>query len=655
MNLTLVDFDDKSPYELIELLNTVVGELDEEQKKEKHANETPDEHNERVGGFLTILGFPAEHKPNFKHGDKKTVQNVLFWILQRPQDLKRIAYTAKFLVELQVPDEFQMDETVRDIMADCREKQSEFTAVHQNVEMLRQESMNPAQLKKEINQLESEKEQLVSKINMFKDKYTDEDFKKLLEATSLLRKEQETEAKYVEKQQEQQNQLDFSEQLFNAKHRLMEARKTQSEETSAEKMLSMLQREVSKNKDLVNEVLGRELQDKMNRYQKMEMLLAEPVTTQQDLEAITNEVRRLQRECMTLEDKLKSTNPAEDKLAIYKTQAATASKKKETKAEEAKRLETEKEALEKMMTEKEQEYVLTKGTKYMKRDDFRDFAMKLREKNKKYKVMKKELEEIRSELIILSKTQDILKSKAGDVDQVLKDLERKRGIQGYTDIDKRAQDVAKEKQQLDNAKEKSMEELTELVGSIESELKEKKSKLAPQIRQLRTSRQKYQEMEVKYNEKKKAYDNTVMNLESEKNKLNSDIDKAWGEYKSEETKYHYMNIQSKIYEVMQKRLKEENAYLKKPDARLSDDLKSFNELYIHKLKNQEQISVDLRKHQRYVKDNYENATRQVELFSNLKNLLEMKMKTLHQDGGDMLIGHEVTGGPSDQNVFIVRD
>jgi len=44
-----------------------------------------------------------------------------------------------------------MDETVRDIMADCREKQSEFTAVHQNVEMLRQESMNPAQLKKEIN------------------------------------------------------------------------------------------------------------------------------------------------------------------------------------------------------------------------------------------------------------------------------------------------------------------------------------------------------------------------------------------------------------------------------------------------------------------------------------------------------------------------
>ncbi len=54
---------------------------------------------------------------------------------------------------------------------------------------------------------------------------------------------------------------------------------------------------------------------------------------------------------MNLEEKLRQTNPADDKLAIYKTQAATASKKKEQKAEELKNLETEKETLEKMMTE----------------------------------------------------------------------------------------------------------------------------------------------------------------------------------------------------------------------------------------------------------------------------------------------------------------
>ncbi len=47
---------------------------------------------------------------------------------------------------------------------------------------------------------------------------------------------------------------------------------------------------------------------------------------------------------------------------------------------------------------------------------------------------------------------------------------------------------------------------------------------------------------------------------------------------------------------MQKKLKEENAYLKKPDQRLDDDYKSYNELYHNKLKNQEHMIVDLKKH-----------------------------------------------------------
>jgi intraflagellar transport protein 81 len=127
--------------------------------------------------------------------------------------------------------------------------------------------MNPSQLKKEITQLEAEKGQLITKIEAFKTKNQEKDFKDLLEATSILRKEQETEAKYIEKQQEQRRVLEYSEQnLFNTKHRLMEVKKNAAENTSAAKMLELLKKDVNKNKDLVNEVLGRELQDKMNRY-----------------------------------------------------------------------------------------------------------------------------------------------------------------------------------------------------------------------------------------------------------------------------------------------------------------------------------------------------------------------------------------------------
>lgn len=60
-------------------------------------------------------------------------------------------------------------------------------------------------------------------------------------------------------------------------------------------------------------------------------------------------------------------------------------KKKELKAAEIKKLEFEKQALEKIMTEKESEYARTKGGKYMKRNDFRQYAENLRGKNTQYK------------------------------------------------------------------------------------------------------------------------------------------------------------------------------------------------------------------------------------------------------------------------------
>lgn len=499
--------------ELLELLNQVLGELDESHKKVDIRSETQDATTERICGFMTVLGFPFTFTPQLKrdivHGEKKAIQNILLWILQRPQDLKRIAYTSKFLVSLAIPEELLMDEEIRDIMQIYKDLQAEFTAVHQNVEMLRSESMSPDQLKKEITQLESEKEQLITKINLFKDKNTDSEFQELLEATSMLRKEQETEAKYAEKMAEQRNMLEyFEQQQINTRQRLMDARRNTSDDVSADQMLMQLRNETKKNRELCYDVLGRELEDKHERSQKIEMVLAEPITTQSDIDKLANEVRRLQRDCQNLEDKISSANPADDNLAIYKTQAAAASKRKENKQEEMTTLEKEKYALEKLMADKEAEYVKTKGTKYMKRDDFKQYAASLRGKNQKYKKMKKQLEEVRSELAILSRTEQILKNKADMSDELIRKLEEQKGIAGYSKIEQEMENVARDRQKVDELKHSSLQELTKVVQNIEAQLKEKKAKLAPQIKQLRSYRKKYEEKEGDYLKLKKAYENT---------------------------------------------------------------------------------------------------------------------------------------------------
>lgn len=71
----------------------------------------------------------------------------------------------------------------------------------------------------------------------------------------------------------------------------------------------------------------------------------------------------------------------------------------------------------------------------MKKDDFRQYAASLREKNTQHKQMIKHLEEIQAEVKILEQTREIIKSKAGNVEEFLKDLEKRKGIAGYSSVE----------------------------------------------------------------------------------------------------------------------------------------------------------------------------------------------------------------------------
>jgi len=160
------------------------------------------------------------------HGEKKTIQHLLHWLITKLPELQRRAYTARFLVPVAIPDEFLVDEEMQETYQYYKDLQAEFQATHQNVDQMRQESMNPTELKKEITQLEQEKEQLLTKINLFKNKSNKEDFQALLEATSKLRKEQEQDAKLNEKERELTQMIDFyQEQVLTVKQRLLDAKK----------------------------------------------------------------------------------------------------------------------------------------------------------------------------------------------------------------------------------------------------------------------------------------------------------------------------------------------------------------------------------------------------------------------------------------------
>ena len=64
-------------------------------------------------------------------------------------------------------------------------------------------------------------------------------------------------------------------------------------------------------------------------------------------------------------------------------------------------------------------------------------------------------------------------------------LERSKGIQGYSNIEDQIQGVSKTKEALDNEKDQTLQEITDTVRQIEKEVKDRKQHLAPEIQKLR--------------------------------------------------------------------------------------------------------------------------------------------------------------------------
>jgi len=83
-----------------------------------------------------------------------------------------------------------------------------------------------------------------------------------------------------------------------------------------------------------------------------------------------------------------------------------------------------------------------------------------------------------------------------------------------------------------------MQDLTALIQRIDGEVKEKKQKLAPEIKRLRTLRNKFTEIETDYNEKKRNFDGVNGNIESEKERLDKDMGHQVREYTEHESKFH---------------------------------------------------------------------------------------------------------------------
>lgn len=633
-DLSLVVFDEKEPLELMEILKKVLVYLDPKHEVDLREEKT-DAMYQRIAEFLHILGYQCSFDIEFQQGlisgDKGTVHPILFWLLSNLENLKKRAYLAKFCMNLEVPEEFLRDDQVYQAFQHYKELQSQFKATHSHVEQERQGRMNPADLQREVAQLDAEREQLSQKIQHLKNKTEkDEGFSVLLQVTSMLRKEQEEEARLAEKLAEQKYQLEQTEQMYierSARLREMREAQQQEGEGSAEAMLKMLQSEVTKSRE-ANFRVRKECEEKIQRLREVDNALSDPPVTKMDIDSLEGEIGAMQNEIRALEDKIQEQNQDSrlQGLAVYKQQANLVAKKKEHFLKEKKQLEEDRDTLGKELSMKEREYEQMKGHKFMKRDEFKNYAASLRDKSAKFKRLKAELSELRHEVAVLVRTEQLLQAKDPTP-------------AGMVEAEQALEKASVEKSQVDRAKGKTLDEISAIVQKINAQLKEKKNKLAPQIKALRSVRQNFQQVEVKYQEKKGVYDQVKSQVDAELTKVGSEVKQLESEVLEAEQNYHELNMQLCTAESKLQRAHWEMRCLRKEEgARFSEEYATLSEQYSAETDKLDAQCRELRKEQKVVKETHEDNLKQKKAFVQLEKLMQIKLKVAKQEMQNMAEG-----------------
>jgi len=590
------------------------------------------------------------------HGDPRMIYPILTWMLQKMPELQKRAYLAKFLVNIDVPDHMFTDEEVVEVFQNYKDLQEEFKEVHKTSEKYKSQLISPHEIKKAIMQMEEDKGQLAQKVESLKGKLDSiENFDDMLQAAHQLRLQQDEQVKLQDRLKEQKAQLLQAEHRLNGLvATLNEKRASESGGADTTQLLQKLEREVMEMEHKVLETLPIEIQAKQRRLEELQQTLSEPTASDAEMAHMGQQQQMLMRAVNSLEERKRSQmNNPDDKLAMFRQQGNLVAKKKEQVIQRLNVVGRERIEIEAELSARAVDLDSIKGKPVLKGEDFRKYATELRSKTAQWKRMKAELAELRAEWGVLSRTEAILGSQDSQLSMSLGEAEARRGVAGFSQAQDQLEKVSQQKAEVDEVKGKTLENISQVVEEINSQIKSRKNRLAPQIKELRALRSKFQDLETDYLEKKGVYDNTKAGLESNFAKLQLEADAAEKDCAHEET--HAISYQNMIAieQVKVQRMNDERANKFSRTMPDGTTVHSYRELYAAKIKQQEALSKKLRDEQKRIKEHHAPNAKQVSMFKDLHKLLRCKVESQQRaraEANDMIAANQ-----QDTNVFTMPE
>jgi intraflagellar transport protein 81 len=117
-------------------------------------------------------------------------------------------------------------------------------------------------------------------------------------------------------------------------------------------------------------------------------------------------------------------------------------------------------------------------------EQFKAYVSDLRVKSNVYKQRRAELNDLKAEYGILSRTLEILRAQEGALSDSLDRIETQQGVRGFRETRDLLERISDEKANTDEEKGRTLEEMSNLVRLLNSKINDKKVALAPLLRGL---------------------------------------------------------------------------------------------------------------------------------------------------------------------------
>ncbi|XP_020492080.2 intraflagellar transport protein 81 homolog [Labrus bergylta] len=657
-NFNLITFDSLDPMQLLQVLNDALAEIDPKQAIDIR-EEMPEQTVKRMCSLLGMLKYKppgnlsdvSSFRQGLVTGNKPVVHPILHWLLQRLPELKKRAYLARYLVKLEVPAEFLQDDVINDTYHQYEELVEGFKTYHKECEQLRTSGFSTAEIRKDIGSMEEEKDQLIKRVERLKKRVESvASHQRMLEQARQLRVEKEREESLTHQKQEQKNQLFQAEQRLQRNQQQLKDLRQSSADSNPESLMKRLEEEIRINSYMVSEKLPKELEGMRRTVQYLQKITSEPAMGQADLQELEDQIKGVDSQINQLiEKRMMKNDPMDDKMALYRQQASIIIRRKESKAEELREARDDLAAAERELKQRSSQSQTSDGEEVIRGDELKRLVMKLRSKGTVFKKKRHEMAELKAEFGVLQRTEEILKQRHETVQEKLQTLEAEKGISGYSTTQEELERVSAIKSELDEKKGRTLDDMSEMVKKLNSLIVEKRSALAPIIKELRTLRQLGQELSQEYDEKKVQYESCTAGLESNRSKLEQEVKALREETVQEENRYHYINSMSEIIEMQIQRAAEEMKAYVSSDPQ--EKKKAIREVYLKNISEQELLGKKLREKQKVVRESHAANMEQMTLWRDLEQLMECKRQCFIRSQSQASIGQVIQEGGEDRLVL----